>query len=214
MSGVSIHNGAVIGAESVVTKSVPAYAMAAGNPAKIIGYRFDEEQRKALNRIGWWNWPEEKLVENQKEFLLPVEAFIEKFDQKEEWDEIDPAISGTDRKTILLIADYLSPFSLWKRIVTEYAASGPGDTRLFIYVSPSAGEDGYQEVSQVIKNLEAGGREMAVGMGTMNDDVRSLFAAADYFITTRSEDNILWMEYANYYQAKLLYGTDIPVFTI
>ncbi|MDF2887672.1 MAG: hypothetical protein K0R23_2057 [Lacrimispora sp.] len=213
MSGVSIHNGAVIGAESVVTKSVPAYAMAAGNPAKIIGYRFDEAQRNALNRISWWNWSEEKLIENQKEFLLPAEAFIEKFDQKEEWDQVDPLISKTDRKTILLIADYLSSFSLWKRILTEYAASGPVDTRLFLYVSSSAGEEGYREVSGFLEKLEAGGREMIVRMGTMEDDIRCLFAAADYFITTRSEDNILWMEYADYYQATLLYGTDLPVFT-
>jgi len=55
---------------------------------------------------------------------------------------------------------------------------------------------------------------MIVRMGAMEDDIRCLFSAADYFITTRSEDNILFMEYADYYQAKLLYGTDIPVFTI
>jgi len=214
MSGVSIHNGAVIGAESVVTKSVPPYAMAAGNPAKIIGYRFDEEQRKALNRIGWWNWPEEKLVENQKEFLLPVEAFIEKFDQREDWDQIEPVIPPTDRKTILLIADVFKPFSLWKRILTEFAASAPDFTRLFIYISPSAGEEEYREVSGVAENLNECGKEIVVKLGTMEDDVRCLFAAADYFVTTRSEDNILFMEYADYYQAKLLYGTDIPVFTI
>jgi virginiamycin A acetyltransferase len=213
MSGVSIHNGAVIGAESVVTKSVPSYAMAAGNPAKIIGYRFDEEQRRALNRIAWWNWTEEKLIQNQKEFLLPVEDFTQKFDQREEWDQIKPVIPKTDRKTLLLIADYLSPFSLWKRILTEYGASGPADTTLLLYIGPSAGEEGYRQVLAVAEKLEADGRVIIVRMGTVEDDIRCLFAAADYFITTRSEENILFMEYADYYQAKLLYGTDIPVFT-
>ncbi|WP_318064405.1 CatB-related O-acetyltransferase [Clostridium boliviensis] len=214
LSGVAIHNGAVIGAESVVTKSVPAYAMAAGNPAKIIGYRFEEETRRALNRIGWWNWTEEKLAENQKEFLLPVEAFTRKFDQKEDWDQIQPAITRSEKKTILLIADGLCPFPLWKRIVTEYAASGPDWSRLFIYISPSDGEESCLEVLEVLKNLETGGREIMVRMGKAQDDVRCLFAAADYFVTTRREDNILFMEYADYYQAKLLYGTDIPVFII
>jgi len=214
MSGVSIHNGAVIGAKSVVTKSVPAYAMAGGNPAKIIGYRFDEEQRKALNRIAWWNWTEEKLIENQKEFLLPAEDFIEKFDPREDWNQINPVIPKTDRKTILLIADYLSPFSLWKRILMEYAALNPAGTRLLLYISPSAGEEGYRQILAVSEELKSDSREMIVRMGAMEDDIRCLFAAADYFITTRSEDNILFMEYADYYEAKLLYGTDIPVFTI
>lgn len=44
LSGVVIGQGAVIGAGSVVTKSVPRYAIVAGNPAKLIRYRFDEKQ--------------------------------------------------------------------------------------------------------------------------------------------------------------------------
>ena len=44
LSGVTIGNGAVVAAESVVTKDVPAYAIVAGNPARVIGYRFDESQ--------------------------------------------------------------------------------------------------------------------------------------------------------------------------
>lgn len=40
LPGISIGNGAVIGAGSVVTKNVPANAIVAGNPAKVIKYRF------------------------------------------------------------------------------------------------------------------------------------------------------------------------------
>ncbi len=43
LSGVTLNKGAVIGAGSVVTKDVPAYAIVAGNPAKIIKYRFEKE---------------------------------------------------------------------------------------------------------------------------------------------------------------------------
>lgn len=46
LKGVSINEGAVIGAGSVVTKDIPAYAIAVGNPCKVIKYRFDEEQLK------------------------------------------------------------------------------------------------------------------------------------------------------------------------
>lgn len=43
-TGVHIHRGAIIAAGSIVTKDVPAYAIVAGNPAKIKGYRFTEKE--------------------------------------------------------------------------------------------------------------------------------------------------------------------------
>lgn len=57
----SIGNGAVVGAGSVVTKDVPPYAIIAGNPAKIIRYRFDEDTIGALQKLQWWNLPLEKI---------------------------------------------------------------------------------------------------------------------------------------------------------
>ena len=64
MSGVTIHNGAVIGAGTTVTKDVPPYAIVVGNPGKVIKYRFDEDQIKALLNIKWWEWDEEKIRNN------------------------------------------------------------------------------------------------------------------------------------------------------
>ena len=57
LSGVSIGDGAVVGACSVVVKDVPPFAIVAGNPAKIIRYRFKEDQIKAILSIRWWDWP-------------------------------------------------------------------------------------------------------------------------------------------------------------
>lgn len=61
MSGVKIHNGAVVGANSVVTKDVPAFAIVVGNPAKIVKYRFTEGQIESLLNISWWDWEEDKI---------------------------------------------------------------------------------------------------------------------------------------------------------
>lgn len=55
MKGITIGNGAVIAARSVVTKDVPAYAIVAGVPAKIIKYRFPEEIIDKLNQSNWWD---------------------------------------------------------------------------------------------------------------------------------------------------------------
>lgn len=58
MSGRTIGNGAVVAAFAVVTKDVPPYAIVGGNPAKVIRYRFTEQQIARLNRLCWWDWPE------------------------------------------------------------------------------------------------------------------------------------------------------------
>ena len=49
-----IGRGSVIAAGAVVTKNVPRYAIIAGNPAKIIRYRFPEEVIKLIEETGWW----------------------------------------------------------------------------------------------------------------------------------------------------------------
>jgi virginiamycin A acetyltransferase len=64
MSGVTIHNGAIVAAGSVVTKDVPPYAIVAGNPGKIVKFRFTEEQIKNLLEISWWDWNEDRIKES------------------------------------------------------------------------------------------------------------------------------------------------------
>lgn len=61
ITGVSIGNGAVIGAGSVVVKNIEPFAVAVGNPARVIKYRFNEDVRSELLDLAWWNWDPEKL---------------------------------------------------------------------------------------------------------------------------------------------------------
>ena len=64
MPGVHIGNGAIIGANSVVTKDIEPYCIAAGNPCKIVKKRFDDELISYLQELKWWDWPPEKIFIN------------------------------------------------------------------------------------------------------------------------------------------------------
>jgi acetyltransferase-like isoleucine patch superfamily enzyme len=80
LSGVAIGDGAGIGAGSVVTKDIPPYAIVAGNPAQIIRYRFGEETIRALLKIKWWDWSNEKVRENVHLICSDsIDEFIKKF---------------------------------------------------------------------------------------------------------------------------------------
>jgi acetyltransferase-like isoleucine patch superfamily enzyme len=61
MSGVTIGDGAVIANNSHVVKDVEPYSLIGGNPAKLIKYRFTQEQIDKLLEIKWWYWDDNKI---------------------------------------------------------------------------------------------------------------------------------------------------------
>lgn len=61
LEGVNIGDGVIIAAGAVVTKDVPPYAIVGGVPAKIIRYRFNQEDILTLQKLAWWNYDLEKL---------------------------------------------------------------------------------------------------------------------------------------------------------
>ena len=61
LSGVTIGDGAIIGARAVVTKDVSPYTVVGGVPAKEIKKRYDPQTIDRLRRLCWWDWPVEKI---------------------------------------------------------------------------------------------------------------------------------------------------------
>ncbi len=64
MPGVNIGDGAIIAANSVVTKDVPPYSIVGGNPARLLKKRFSDDEIELLLKIQWWNWSIEKITKN------------------------------------------------------------------------------------------------------------------------------------------------------
>jgi virginiamycin A acetyltransferase len=79
LSGVTIGDGAIVAANSIVTKNVLPYTIVAGNPAKVLKKRFDDDAISKLLIIQWWNWEIEKIKENLDLILSDrIEPFIER----------------------------------------------------------------------------------------------------------------------------------------
>jgi acetyltransferase-like isoleucine patch superfamily enzyme len=82
LSGVTIGDGAVIGARTVVARDVPPYAIVGGNPAKITRMRFEATVVERLQKLAWWDWSDEEIMAAMPHLLGgDIEHFLDSAEQ-------------------------------------------------------------------------------------------------------------------------------------
>lgn len=73
LEGIKIGDGAIIAASSVVTKDVPPYSIYGGNPAKLIRYRFNDEDLNFLLNLKWWQ-KESDWIKNHAKYFCDIKS--------------------------------------------------------------------------------------------------------------------------------------------
>jgi phosphonate metabolism protein (transferase hexapeptide repeat family) len=83
MPGVKIANGAVVGANAVVTRDVASYAIVAGSPARVLRPRFPPRIAARLERLAWWDWTDGTLFEAIPDMqTLSIEDFLDRWEDR------------------------------------------------------------------------------------------------------------------------------------
>ena len=72
LPGLKIGRGSVIGAGSIVTADIPRYSIAAGNPARVIAKRFNDDVVGFVEELKWWEWDIEKILKNRNYFVVDL----------------------------------------------------------------------------------------------------------------------------------------------
>jgi acetyltransferase-like isoleucine patch superfamily enzyme len=70
LGNVTIGNGAILAAGSVVVKDVQPYSIVAGNPAKLIKYRFCESIINEIEKLKWWDMTKDEIIEFKRLFFI------------------------------------------------------------------------------------------------------------------------------------------------
>lgn len=214
LGGVTIHNGAVVGSNSVVTKDVPPYSIVGGNPAHIIKYRFDEETIKKLLTIQWWNWDNNILVQRKKWFAVSIQDFVDKFYSEALSNLPTQKIPLPDCKTrYLFFPDFDEPFCIWKKVILEFCDTfkNSSDTCLVLFIEDDKNSrERLSQLSTLVQNVNAD-CNIYVHCGDAQDE-RAIFNCVSYYITARGNKTIFRTCLADFNNVPIISGVDSPIF--
>lgn len=217
LPGVVIGNGAIIGAGSVVTKDVPAYAVYAGNPARLIRYRFPEHIINGLQKIAWWDFDREKLLAAKNDMLGDVNDFVAKYEPMasvcDYKGEYLPTLSNHKVPVMLLFLDIFCDYPAFSRAIEQFITEFKDKSAELILVYHET-EPEQKAIEVITDTLEQMPYDVLISLVMIDEsEEEAVISEADCLFMSRDIRNIQRTNYAFKYGVKLLSSVDKPIFT-
>ncbi len=212
---IIIGSGAYIMAGAVVTKSVPPYAIVAGNPAKIIGYRYGENDIRALNLIRWWNWDDDKVKEKLTE--VDTNLFIENNIKLavDDIQRITPAevsyiekSNHGEEKILLYVPDFDVEEPSYPDVIEGFVENySDTNHELLIYVEDDADLNNNLELLNIeFAKYEAANCYVNLYVDKLQDP-RGLMGQVDGYITSSGDGNLKYLDMAELFEMPIILNT-------
>ena len=221
LSGVRIGNGAVVAAGAFVSRDVPAYAIVAGNPAEVIGYRFMPEEIDALRLIRWWNWPEEMIQRHAADLMGDIGKFIHNHfsTAKKELSNIVPVDikpipkeNRGEEKILLYIPDFEQDYPTYPNVIEEFIRNySDTNYEMLLYIRGDNQEEKLEILQGIFSKYEEANCYINLYIGNIEDE-KALFCQVDGYITNRSVDNVIHIDMADLFDLPIISSTRYPVF--
>ena len=218
LGGVKIGNGAVIGANSVVAKDIPPYAVAVGNPARVVKYRFDADTIKKLLAVKWWSWEFEKVRANIP-LLNDVEKFLaEHYSPELELTTYEEIWGGVQverylaegRKVYAFVADFDAVRPLWMRIVRGFLLSSLKNAVMIFWAGSDSSQENLNRAKKFAKSI--GFSDGKVIHFVPQKFSPYLLRNSTHFITTREPVTLECLDWLYGSNVKIISALDDEIF--
>lgn len=221
MPGVRIHDGAVIGTGSVVTKDVPPYAIVAGNPARVIKYRFSQDIIDKFLAIQWWFWPDEKIENAYEDMFSDPVDFANKYYEpsKKENTKINEnagfeRVLKNDSPLFIFFLDEQDNFPIYPHVINEFIREYSSQkAELLICYNPND-ESQNIRAEMIVHTLENAPETDAVIqiLGIDGSMEEALISKANYYLPNRAFETMKRLAIADKYNVKVISSVDKPLF--
>lgn len=214
LPGVRIGNGAVVAAEAVVTKDIPPYAIVGGNPASIIKYRFAQEKCDLLNKIKWWYWSDTIIDKNKQLIAGKIDDFIEHFQNKNDKDVINLYLGDyADKTSYYFIPDFGANFPVWRKVIKQYIHRFCNNDEVLLILRIEEKYKYIKYIEEIIDYLNSVTHSPDIFIFDVSlENEADILREVDYFVTTRCEECLYFIDYCYDYEVKVLSGMNDPIF--
>lgn len=225
MPGVTIHNGAIIARNSHVVSDVPPYAIVGGNPAKIIGYKFNQDLINKLQTIQWWYWSPQELIDNHLLLNEDVEGFCNRFydSAKQRLDMLigqrEFSLDGLD--SYFAFVDYYENLSNYENILENFFEKYICDPtkKLYLFIQTDCPNisyndyDVFQSLTDLISHILSYPQvkcQIEVLKGD-NDFAKEIFLKCNHYLISRTYRGVEYSCLADLVGIEVLSGVDINI---